>query len=72
MMILVSFDVQCDWPECGEWTHGAVGIIHRRHVNITASEARENSERVGFSRRKLPNGDMGDVCLKHRRNPTGT
>lgn len=67
MSIVVTYDVQCDWPGCLLWADGAVGMIAERRITITASEARINAERRGFSRRRLPGGQMGDVCWEHRK-----
>lgn len=67
MSVLVTFNIECDWPGCFRQSCGVVGRLVRGRLTITAHEARENAERGGFSRRKLPNGEMGDVCWEHRR-----
>lgn len=72
MSIIVTYDVECDWPDCLLWANGETGRLVPRGpggpvANVTASEARINAERQGFSRRRLPDGSMGDVCWEHRR-----
>lgn len=67
MSIVVTLDVECEWPGCLTWTHGAAGLLARGQLTVNATEAREAAEKRGFSRRKLPDGKMGDVCWEHRR-----
>ena len=62
-MIIKTLDVFCDYPDCGEWTHGETGKY------VTAKQARANvyggAQQVGGDESGWTRKGSKDLCPDH-------
>lgn len=54
-----TYDVFCDEPGCGHWTHGTTA--NAKNSGGASNEARKAARAAGWTRR-----DGRDLCPRHR------